>query len=157
MSITIKYYLWKKKYISLLYNLGTFLYFHIFITIKPFQIWYITHERRMGYVPKNEYYTNRNGNDLLYMLKLNKHFILKKSWFLFKTSVFNCTIYLLCFKRDESKYQTTRNSMFQRKKTKHDIEWEKRTIKVMQQLHFYIRLHLYIRFHSAPTIQRRII
>lgn len=30
-------------------------------------------------MPKNEYYTNRNGNDLLYMLKLNKHFILKKN------------------------------------------------------------------------------
>lgn len=30
-------------------------------------------------MPKNECYTNRNGNDLLYMLKLNKHFILKKN------------------------------------------------------------------------------
>lgn len=106
---------------------------------------------RDGLHAKNAYHANRNGNDLLYVLKLNKHFIKKKhSWFLFKTSVFNSTIYLLCFKRDESKYPKTRNSMFQRK-TKHDIEREKRTIKVMQQL------HLYIRFHSAPTNQRRII
>lgn len=80
----------------------------------------------MCYVPKNEYYTNRNGNDLLYMLKLNNTLFKKKSWFLFKTSVFNSKIYLLCFKRVESKYKK-QGTVYFKEKTKHYIEWEKRT------------------------------
>lgn len=55
------------------------------------------------------------------------------------------------FPSNEMNQNTENKEQYVSKNKKHDIEWKKRTIKVRQQL------HLYIRFHSAPTNQRRII
>lgn len=89
--------------------------------------------------------------ELIYYMCLNWHLPKKQIPDSFLKPVCLIARYIYFTSNEMNQNTEKQGTVCFKEKTKHVIEWKKRTIKVLHQL------HLYIWFHSAPTNQRRII